>query len=152
MQTSSNIAATSEDTIEEAELDDPDYGPSGNDSSTAYNGTYSDSSDSDDDLSGIANGTGDATSQGGTAGAVATTTKAATPASTPNAGAGAAAGAAVVGVSGTFNYLGCQMDHDDARTLSNLSWSGTGLTVERCATYCQGYQYMGVEFGSEYVL
>ncbi|KAL8635639.1 MAG: hypothetical protein Q9228_006888 [Teloschistes exilis] len=48
-----------------------------------------------------------------------------------------------------WTYYGCNLDSQDARALGNLSWSGTGLTVKRCADYCDQYNYMGVEFGSE---
>ena len=63
--------------------------------------------------------------------------------------AASAASAKAVPSAGTFNYLGCSMDSSTSRTLSSLSWAGTGLSVERCASYCAAYKYMGVEFGSE---
>ena len=69
----------------------------------------------------------------------------ATPVSSPVA----AASATAVPSAGTFKYLGCSIDSFTSRTLSSLSWAGTGLTVERCASYCAAYKYMGVEFGSE---
>ncbi|KAL8712650.1 MAG: hypothetical protein Q9220_003181 [cf. Caloplaca sp. 1 TL-2023] len=49
----------------------------------------------------------------------------------------------------SWNYLGCNLDVPSPRALSNLSWAGDGLTVERCAEYCAGLIYFGVEFGRE---
>ncbi|KAL8719651.1 MAG: hypothetical protein Q9225_003373 [Loekoesia sp. 1 TL-2023] len=47
-----------------------------------------------------------------------------------------------------WSYLGCNYDSDN-RTLKDLSWSGENLSVERCAAYCEGKRYFGVEFGRE---
>lgn len=168
-QTSTEIAATSEDQIDDAELDDPDYDDDGD--YDDYDGD-DDGDDGDDgfgDDTGVASGTGTATGAGivstgtGTASAAKSTglvTKiSSTPVSTspvavsssspPLSSSSAAASANVVMSSGTFNYIGCELDSSTSRTLSSLSWAGTGLTVERCASYCAAYQYMGVEFGAE---
>ncbi|KAL9066081.1 MAG: hypothetical protein Q9161_007806 [Pseudevernia consocians] len=145
-QSGNEIAATSEDQIDDAELDDPDYNGSDGDDGD-------DSGDDSDDDSGFAVG-GLGT---GTASAPGFSTKTSAPATmshvaTPASSSAPAASPTAVMTSGTFNYLGCELDSSTSRTLSSLSWAGTGLTVERCASYCATYQYMGVEFGSEYVL
>ena len=141
-QTSTEIAATSEDEIDDAEVDDPVY--NGSDDGSDDDGSDDDGSDDNGD-SGIAvggSGTGNTAVSHSSQSSPATTFHA-------TASATASASAAVVKVAGTFNYLGCQLDSSTARTLSSLSWTGTGLTVERCAAYCNEYQYMGVEFGSQ---
>ena len=153
-QSGTEIAATSEDQIDDAELDDPDYnGSDGDDGDDTGDDSDDDSEDNDDDDSGFAVGglgTGTASAPGFSTktSAAATMSHVATPASS----SAPAASPTTVMTSGTFNYLGCELDSSTSRTLSSLSWAGTGLTVERCASYCATYQYMGVEFGSEYVL
>ena len=124
-QTSTEIAATSEDTVEEAELDDPDY------------------QDIDSDIDdGVTNST--------TAASNGTTADGQIQPSTSNTATVAnAAPPQTVQKSGTFSYTGCDSDNPNSRTLSSKQWSGQNLTVERCADYCSGYQYMGVEFGSQ---
>lgn len=47
-----------------------------------------------------------------------------------------------------WGYLGCNYD-SPYRALKNLSWSGDGLSLERCAEYCVEYPYFGVESGRE---
>ena len=152
-QNSAQIAATSEDQIDLAEEDDPVY--NGTDSSAYSNGTYPalngtdaglndtdsgifDDGDDSDDISAADDIAGNSTT-----GSSGTTTSAAP------APAVTTAAAAIVQKAGTFSYVGCEADSATSRTLSSLSWAGTELSVERCATYCAAYQYMGVEFGSE---
>ena len=133
-QTSTEIAATSEDEVEEAELDDPEYQDvvsgfdDGGTNSTGTNstGTNSTSTASND-----------------------TTADGQLPPSTSNTATVAAAAPQTVKKSATFSYTGCEADNANSRTLSSKQWSGQNLTVERCADYCSGYQYMGVEFGSQ---
>ena len=140
-QTSVQIAATNEEEIEDAELDDPIYQDvaddfdDGSNSTTAGDGTTTDGT--------TANGTtadgttADGTTTGGQAQPVSSNPP--TIANTPQ----------TVPTSGTFSYTGCSVDSASSRTLSSVPWKGDGLTVQRCATYCSQYQYMGVEFGSE---
>lgn len=151
-QTSTEIAATSEDEIDDAEVDDPVY--NGSDDGSDDDGIDDDGSDddgSDDDGSDDNGDSGIAVGGSGTGNTAVSHSSQSSPATTfhATASATASASAAVVKVAGTFNYLGCQLDSSTARTLSSLSWTGTGLTVERCAAYCNEYQYMGVEFGSQ---
>ncbi|CAF9939248.1 hypothetical protein IMSHALPRED_001269 [Imshaugia aleurites] len=167
-QTSTEIAATSEDEIDDAEEDDPEYDgeddgsddddddDDGDDFAGDDDGDSDDDDGSDDSDSGIAvgdSGAGSTTASHSkvSSAATASASQVSSPATTSQAAAvtSAAASAAVVESSGTFTYLGCQLDSFTARTLSSLSWTGTGLTVERCASYCSEYQYMGVEFGSQ---
>lgn len=134
MQTGTEIAATSQDQIDNAEMDDPIYNGIA-DNSTGY---------------GLGNGSGIDVGGPGTGTASASQSAASQVAISASSSSSAAAAAAnVVMSSGTFKYVGCQLDSSTSRTLSSLSWTGTGLTVERCASYCAKYQYMGVEFGSQ---
>ena len=134
-QTTTQIAATSEDEINNAEIDDPAYGAGGDGffgSSDPFNETYAGNSTIGDGVPASA---------------------AAVPAASAAAPAAPAVPVAslatVVGVYGSFKYLGCQVDTSVAPTLSSLAWSGTELTVQRCGDYCAAYQYMGLEQGSQ---
>lgn len=145
-QTGTEIAATSEDQIINAETDDPEYNGSQYDTGN-YTG---DASGGDSGIAFGASATGTASMPQSTSFA----TKVSAPATTSQVAIPASSSAPVVIAnvvmnSGTFNYFGCELDSSTSRTLSSLSWVGTGLTVERCASYCAKYQYMGVEFGSE---
>lgn len=47
-----------------------------------------------------------------------------------------------------FSFIGCYNDLPNSRALSDKESDGqTTMTVEFCAQFCQGYNYMGVEFG-----
>ena len=130
-QTSTEIAATSEDAVEEAELDDPVY----QDFNDGLDSNFTNSNYTDSNYTSTTN---DSTSTDGQI--QASTSKAPTvPVAAPQ----------TVQKSGTFSYTGCEADSTNSRTLSSKAWSGQNLTVERCADYCSGYQYMGVEFGSQ---
>ena len=49
-----------------------------------------------------------------------------------------------------FSFIGCHNDMANSRALSGAeSDSQTTMTVEFCAQFCQGYNYMGVEFGNQ---
>ena len=142
LQTKTQIAATSEDQINNAEADDPAFNGSGD-----VNGSNTDAI-----LGGLGdsttNGTTNSTASGttsGTANGISAPVSSFPAAPVPSA----AAAASVVKTSLTFNYIACEADSNTARTLSSLNWAGTGLTVQRCAAYCAKYKYMGVEFGSE---
>lgn len=148
-------------------MDDPDYNDfiDGGDN-TDYDGSdYSDDNTDDDSGDDSGDDTDDDTGDnsgvavgGAGIGSISTSPRSATKISTATAlshvatlisSSVAAASATAVPSAGTFNYLGCSIDSFTSRTLSSLSWSGTGLSVERCASYCAAYKYMGVEFGSE---
>ena len=130
-QTSTEIAATSEDAVEQAEVDDPVY-------QDLYGGLDSNFTNSNYTDSNYTDTTSDSTSTDGQI-----------QATTSNAAALPVAAPQTVQKSGTFSYTGCEADNANSRTLSSKAWSGQNLTVERCADYCSGYQYMGVEFGSQ---
>ncbi|KAI7353574.1 hypothetical protein KC354_g11458 [Hortaea werneckii] len=53
---------------------------------------------------------------------------------------------------GTFEYLACYNDSVTNRTLQGAYLFGTSLqnlTLERCATFCDDFQYFGVEYAQE---
>ena len=137
MQNKTDIAATSEDEVDAADADDPNPDDGGDD--------YDGADDGIDAL--LGNSTTNATTNGADTGA--TTGGAANGATNNGSPAPASSSASVVKTSSTFNYIACEADSATSRTLSSLSWSGTNLTVERCAAYCTEYKYMGVEFGSQ---
>ena len=134
-QTSTQIAATNEEEVEDAELDDPEYQDvisglddgTNNFTSTFSNDTAADGTATDGTA---ADGSGQPSTSNPPAAAVV-----AAPQTVPK--------------SGTFSYTGCEVDNANSRSLSSKPWSGQNLTVERCADFCSGYQYMGVEAGSE---
>ena len=140
-QTSVQIAATNEEEIEDAELSDPVYQDFADDFGDGINNFTSsagnDSTTTGDDGTST---TADGTTTGGEAQPVSSD-----PPNIQNV-------PQAVPSAGTFSYTGCSVDSASSRTLSSVPWKGDGLTVQRCATYCAQYQYMGVEFGSEYVI
>ena len=152
-QTKTEIAATSEDEVDAAAEDDPNpddggEGDGGDDDIDSLLGSLGNSTTNDTTngatsggTSGAANGAANGATNGAANGAASNGAAA--------NGAASAPVAAVVKTSGTFNYIACEADSSTSRTLSSLAWSGTGLTVERCAAYCSQYKYMGVEFGSQ---
>lgn len=159
-QTSTEIAATSEDQVDQAEEDDPDYSDfidGDDDDDDAGDDIGDGSGDDGEDSSGVpvgGSGSGSVSTKILTTSALPkVTTQALSSAPlappAPLASSAPLASATAVASAGTFKYLGCSMDNSAARTLSSLSWAGTGLSVERCASYCAAYVYMGVEFGSE---
>jgi hypothetical protein len=50
---------------------------------------------------------------------------------------------------GAFSYQSCWTDSVGARSLTGTNEMQAGMTVEMCATFCDGYEYFGVEYGSE---
>lgn len=50
---------------------------------------------------------------------------------------------------GSYSLLGCYSEATSGRALSAKSTSKTDMTVENCASFCAGYTYFGVEYGSE---
>ncbi|KAK5115437.1 hypothetical protein LTR85_009897 [Meristemomyces frigidus] len=56
----------------------------------------------------------------------------------------------VVGISGTYNYVGCLVDPSvTARALNGANTAFGAQTVNECANYCAGYTYFGLEDGGE---
>ncbi|KAI4228127.1 MAG: hypothetical protein L6R36_001907, partial [Xanthoria steineri] len=51
--------------------------------------------------------------------------------------------------SSSFAYRGCYSEGTSGRALSDASTVSSTMTVEKCAAFCQGYTYMGIEYGSE---
>lgn len=58
-------------------------------------------------------------------------------------------GPVAVPTASSFNYQGCYTEGTSARALSALSTASGDMTVEKCATFCSGYSYMGTEYSSE---
>lgn len=51
---------------------------------------------------------------------------------------------------GTFSFLGCYTDSvPGSRALSARSTSGSDMTNEVCAEFCEGHEYFGTEYGGE---
>jgi hypothetical protein len=48
-----------------------------------------------------------------------------------------------------YTYSGCYVDSVASRLLSGKSSSSSSQTYANCASYCDGYQYFGVEYGGE---
>lgn len=48
------------------------------------------------------------------------------------------------------NYLGCATDsQSNSQALTSKSTQEVAMTVEKCATFCDGFQYYGVEYSSQ---
>ncbi|KAL8687042.1 MAG: hypothetical protein Q9218_006674, partial [Villophora microphyllina] len=48
-----------------------------------------------------------------------------------------------------YDYQGCYTDSTSARVLTGKSTSGSTMSYKTCASYCSGYTYWGVEYGSQ---
>lgn len=51
-----------------------------------------------------------------------------------------------------YPSLGCYSEATNSRALNSandIDYSATGMTVEKCGTFCQGYTFFGVEYGGE---
>ncbi|ORY14042.1 hypothetical protein BCR34DRAFT_647305 [Clohesyomyces aquaticus] len=48
-----------------------------------------------------------------------------------------------------YNYLGCYSEGSVVRALSDTNTANNGMTVEKCATFCDGANYFGLEYGQE---
>lgn len=55
---------------------------------------------------------------------------------------------AVVAVPG-YDYAGCYTDSVADRTFTNRIYVDDAMTIEKCATSCQGYKWFGLEYGRE---
>lgn len=50
---------------------------------------------------------------------------------------------------GVFDFVGCQTEAIGARALGQASFADDGMTLERCASFCDGFVYFGAEYGRE---
>lgn len=50
---------------------------------------------------------------------------------------------------GNFNYTGCYTEATTGRALTGSTFANDGMTVEKCATFCAAYTYMGIEYARE---
>lgn len=66
--------------------------------------------------------------------------------STPTA---QATGPIAVQTAGSFSYQGCYSEGTDGRALAATSTADNAMTIQKCASFCSGYKYMGVEYSSE---
>ncbi|KAK1757296.1 putative fungistatic metabolite [Echria macrotheca] len=48
-----------------------------------------------------------------------------------------------------FHYQGCWTDDTAQRTLADDVLRADDMTVEKCAAFCQGYEYFGLEYASQ---
>ncbi|MCJ1393673.1 hypothetical protein MMC18_006549 [Xylographa bjoerkii] len=48
-----------------------------------------------------------------------------------------------------YTYQGCMVDNISGRVLTSKSTSTSTTTYASCAVFCSGYNYMGLEYGSE---
>ena len=58
-------------------------------------------------------------------------------------------GPTAVQTAGAFSHQGCYSEGTNVRALSATSTADNAMTVQKCATFCSGYKYMGVEYSSE---
>ena len=58
-------------------------------------------------------------------------------------------GPTVVQTAGAFSHQGCYSEGTNGRALSATSTANNAMTIQKCATFCSGYKYMGVEYSSE---
>lgn len=58
-------------------------------------------------------------------------------------------GPVVVQSAGTFSSIGCYNELNGGRAIQLATVANDSMTVEICAGFCNGYQYMGVEYGRE---
>ena len=73
-------------------------------------------------------------------------TSSSTTTSTPTA---QATGPIAVQTAGSFSYQGCYSEGTNGRALAATSTADNAMTVQKCASFCSGYKYMGVEYSSE---
>lgn len=60
-----------------------------------------------------------------------------------------ATGPVAVQTAGAFSYQGCYTEGTNGRALAATSTTNNAMTIQKCATFCSGYKYMGVEYSSE---
>ncbi|KAL8652676.1 MAG: hypothetical protein Q9226_004173 [Calogaya cf. arnoldii] len=69
--------------------------------------------------------------------------------STSTSASSTATGPSAVQTAGTFAHQGCYSEGTSGRALAATLTASDTMTVEKCAAFCQGYAYMGVEYTSE---
>ncbi|KAL8837213.1 MAG: hypothetical protein Q9176_005844 [Flavoplaca citrina] len=69
--------------------------------------------------------------------------------STATSASSTATGPSAVQTAGTFAHQGCYSEGTNVRALGDTLTASDTMTVEKCAAFCQGYTYMGVEYSSE---
>ncbi|KAI1754591.1 hypothetical protein F4782DRAFT_37229 [Xylaria castorea] len=52
-------------------------------------------------------------------------------------------------VIGTYSWYGCQTEGTEVRALASKTYVNGTMTLEICATTCEGFTYFGTEFGDE---
>ena len=60
-----------------------------------------------------------------------------------------ATGPIAVQTAGSFSYQGCYSEGTNGRALAATNTADNAMTVQKCASFCSGYKYMGVEYSSE---
>ncbi|KAK1825637.1 heme peroxidase [Podospora conica] len=50
---------------------------------------------------------------------------------------------------GAFDLVGCQTESIGARALGQATFADDAMTLERCASFCDGFVYFGTEYGRE---
>ena len=58
-------------------------------------------------------------------------------------------GPVAVQTAGAFTHQGCYTEGNGVRALGAAATASNTMTVQKCATFCSGYKYMGVEYSSE---
>ncbi|KAK4162775.1 putative fungistatic metabolite [Cladorrhinum sp. PSN259] len=48
-----------------------------------------------------------------------------------------------------WNWYKCMTEGNGVRALGSEQWADDGMTLARCAEFCEGYEYFGAEFGRE---
>ncbi|KAI4235546.1 MAG: hypothetical protein LQ349_003079 [Xanthoria aureola] len=76
-------------------------------------------------------------------------TSSSTVTSTTSGASSTATGPSAVQTAGTFVSQGCYSEGTSGRALADTLTASDTMTVGKCAAFCQGYTYMGVEYGSE---
>ena len=50
---------------------------------------------------------------------------------------------------GAYTFVGCQTEATVGRALAGKGYADDAMTLESCATYCDGFLYFGTEYGRE---
>jgi hypothetical protein len=51
-----------------------------------------------------------------------------------------------------YDYVGCYTDNVGGRTFSAKDTAHDAMTIEKCAAFCSGYTWFGLEYGREVCL
>ncbi|KAK4103952.1 heme peroxidase [Parathielavia hyrcaniae] len=52
-------------------------------------------------------------------------------------------------VEGGWTFYECMTEANGPRALGGKTWADDGMTLEACATFCEGFAYFGAEYGRE---